>query len=846
MSVDAIINDTPRTMKHQEPRQFNWQSGSTAARSFASRAKAGLDGAKFRVLACGITFAVAAAVTQRTHAQTIAPSHSSNLTISNIGGAFFNTSPANASRVTQMTFGPGPDPTKTYLYLSSATSNRAVRRVEYNPATGSFVGGLTTVSTIAGNGIAFHGNTMYLTEPYESSVNQSVSLSRLWRATDTNNDGIYETSIPIVEGIPRDDHGANQIQIRGNTLYVGLGVRTRNGVTQTFGGDAFGESAYGGSIGVIEDLTQVENSANSAGFFLANPTAAQYRDLIDGTNPIGGSPYTSTVADKLRAFASGLRNPFGVRLDGDGALWATNNFQRTENNVYTRNSSEGDAFGGDGFAEDIHDQMFKIQPKGDYGYRNANWQTDPVATNAGFFLDANRQKSFTFDNYDDPAVPADLDDADPAYNVLHVPASPVGLGPHSSSNGLDFYDGNAFPLQYHKDAFVARWNQSVMDGGQTLQYRDVVSVDVDTGKTSRIASGFVSPIDVVADPNGNLIVADYGGSLHLIRAASPTVAAHAFNWSSDANGNWSDRLSWNADSQAADDRMAPHAWGVARYAVTLDRPGANPTITLDQDTRVESVRVADRLRLTADNDLTIDQLLTVDPEGALNGNGSIFGNVSNNGAVSPGDSIGSIAIAGAFSQQPSGTLAIELGGSAPTLEYDQLLVTGNGTLAGALAVELIDNFTPSIGQAFTILTANDVNGTFTTELLPSVPGLSFDVIYNPQSVVLTVSPAFTADFDGDNDVDGNDLMQWQSDFGVNAGSDADNDGDSDGDDFLQWQRQLGSPLPATPAADAVPEPLSAGLGASVAVLLVLTRRRTQPLVLSSRGTPSGTLGIPKG
>ena len=561
----------------------------------------------------------------------------------------------------------------------------------------------------------------------------------------------------------------------------------------------------------IPGSTQVANSANSAGFFPANPTAAQHKDLVDGTNPIGGSPYTSTAVDKLRAYATGLRNPYGVRLDGDGALWATNNFQRTENNVFTRNSSEGDAFGGDGFAEDIHDQMFKIQAKADYGYRNANWQTDPVATNAGFFLDANRQKSFTFDNYDDPAVPSDLDNADPA--------SPVGLGPHSSSDGLDFYDGNAFPLQYHKDAFVARWNQSVSDGGQTLQYRDVVSVDVDTGKTSRIASGFISPLDVVADPNGDLIVADYGGSLYLIRASSPMVTPHAFNWSSNANGNWSDRLSWNADSLAADDRMAPHAWGVARYAVTLDWPGANPTITLDQDARVESVRVADQLRLTTNNDLIVDQLLTVDQSGTLTGNGSIFGNVSNNGAIIPGDSIGSLAIAGTYSQHASGAIAIELGGTAPGLEYDQLLVNGDGTLAGTLAVVLIDDFTPSIGQTFTILTANDVDGTFTTELLPSVPGLFFDVIYNPQSVVLTVSPAFAADFDEDGDVDDNDLTQWQGDFGVNPLSDADNDGDSDGADFLAWQQQLGSGLPAT---GDVPEPSAMAI---LAVALVTPCRR---------------------
>ena len=87
-----------------------------------------------------------------------------------------------------------------------------------------------------------------------------------------------------------------------------------------------------------------------------------------------------------------------------------------------------------------------------------------------------------------------------------------------------------------------------------------------------------------------------------------------------------------------------------------------------------------------------------------------------------------------------------------------------------------------------------------------MPGLIFDVIYNPTSVVLTVRPAFTADFDEDGDVDSDDLAQWQGDFGLNADNDAHNDGDSDGADFLAWQQQRGSPPPATPAADAVSEP----------------------------------------
>ncbi len=684
------------------------------------------------VLAAVLLLVAMAIEVQGLQAQTIAPAHASNLTISNIGGAFFNTA-ANASRVTQMTFGPGPDAAKTYLYLSSHV--HGVRRAEYNSATGSFVGGLTSVSTVKGNGIAFHGNTMYLTDTYQSSADANISLSRLWRASDANNDGIYETSVPIVEGIPRNDHSANQIQIRGNSLFVGLGVRTRNGVNQTFNGETFGESAYGGSVGIIEDVTQVANSANSAGFFPANPTAAQHKDLVDGTNPVGGSPYTSTAVNKLRAHSTGLRNPYGVRLDGDGELWVTNNFQRAENHVFTRNSSEGDAFGGDGFADDIHDQLFKASPKADYGYRNANWQTDPVATNAGFFLDANRQKSFTFDNYDDPAVPSDVDNTDPAFNVLHNPAAPVGLGPHSSSNGLDFYDGNAFQLQYHKDAFVARWNQSETDGGQTIEFRDVVSVDIDTGKTNRIASGFVSPLDVVADPNGNLIVADYGGSLHLIRASSAIAAPHTFNWSSNVNGNWSDRLTWNAGSQPADDRMVPHAWGTARYAVVFDQPGANPTVTLDQDARVESVRVADRLRLTVGNDLTVDQVLTIDQFGVLIGNGLIVGNVSSAGSIIPGDSAGSIAINGNLVQQSTASLQLELFGLTPVSQYDQLVVAGNANLAGALNVIIGNSFDLVPGMTFEVIDiAGTSTGIFTNLLEGSV------VTTDPKSgVPLTIS-----------------------------------------------------------------------------------------------------------
>jgi len=48
------------------------------------------------------------------------------------------------------------------------------------------------------------------------------------------------------------------------------------------------------------------------------------------------------------------------------------------------------------------------------------------------------------------------------------------------------------------------------------------------------------------------------------------------------------------------------------------------------------------------------------------------------------------------------------------------------------------------------------------------------------------------DFDSDNDVDGDDLLSWQSAFGIGDWDDGDEDTDSDGADFLCWQHHHGS------------------------------------------------------
>ena len=84
----------------------------------------------------------------------------------------------------------------------------------------------------------------------------------------------------------------------------------------------------------------------------------------------------------------------------------------------------------------------------------------------------------------------------------------------------------------------------------------------------------------------------------------------------------------------------------------------------------------------------------------------------------------------------------------------------------------------------------------------------------------TIIPTFTSppgDFDGDGDVDGDDLTLWRNWYAINANGDGDNDGDTDGRDFLIWQRNYTG---ATTLA-AVPEPNSLVSVLAMAMLISL-------------------------
>jgi hypothetical protein len=84
-----------------------------------------------------------------------------------------------------------------------------------------------------------------------------------------------------------------------------------------------------------------------------------------------------------------------------------------------------------------------------------------------------------------------------------------------------------------------------------------------------------------------------------------------------------------------------------------------------------------------------------------------------------------------------------------------------------------------------------------------------------------------ADFDGDSDVDGDDLLIWQRGLGVgasNATGDADGDTDVDAVDLSIWRMQFGDGPGGAGFASAVPEP-AAGVMLAVALLSLAGLRR---------------------
>lgn len=160
----------------------------------------------------------------------------------------------------------------------------------------------------------------------------------------------------------------------------------------------------------------------------------------------------------------------------------------------------------------------------------------------------------------------------------------------------------------------------------------------------------------------------------------------------------------------------------------------------------------------------------------VSGPGNFFGpgTINFNGGMAPGASPAEVEFEGSVALAETNTLFIEIGGATLGDDYDSLTIAGDATLDGVIDVSLINAFTPTVGQQFTILTANSIVNSGL--MLGGSAASSFNLLVDSTSVILqAITPG---DFDADGDVDGRDFLVWQRDTNVG--------------DLADWQANYGA------------------------------------------------------
>ncbi len=183
-----------------------------------------------------------------------------------------------------------------------------------------------------------------------------------------------------------------------------------------------------------------------------------------------------------------------------------------------------------------------------------------------------------------------------------------------------------------------------------------------------------------------------------------------------------------------------------------------------------------------------------------------------------------MAFGGDLTLGPLTNLEIELGGTTPGSEFDRLTIAGSATLDGALDLSLINGFTPSGGQQFTILTAGSIvdNGFVLTGSAASL----FNLVVNSTSVMLQAI-GLAGDYNGNGIVDAADYTVWRDHLGQSVTLFNDTTpGSVTQADYNVWKSNLGNHAGSGSGANAaVPEPTT--LLMLLAGTLAICSRRCQ-------------------
>jgi autotransporter-associated beta strand protein len=141
------------------------------------------------------------------------------------------------------------------------------------------------------------------------------------------------------------------------------------------------------------------------------------------------------------------------------------------------------------------------------------------------------------------------------------------------------------------------------------------------------------------------------------------------------------------------------------------------------------------------NNSAVTVVGSVDFNGLVSGPGNFFGpgTAHFNGGLAPGASPATVSFEGNVALGAANTLTIEIAGTTPGSQFDQVHVAGQLSLGGALNVLLINGFSPALGNSFDILDSHTSIGLFSNLTLPPLtPGLAWNTTRLYSSGILSV------------------------------------------------------------------------------------------------------------
>jgi len=129
--------------------------------------------------------------------------------------------------------------------------------------------------------------------------------------------------------------------------------------------------------------------------------------------------------------------------------------------------------------------------------------------------------------------------------------------------------------------------------------------------------------------------------------------------------------------------------------------------------------------------------------GTLNGSGKILGSLINSGTLSPGNSPGKFTIAGNYTANSTAIHQVEIASAnlydTISIVSDPSFPSGNAALNGALQVNLLNGYIPSLGDTFRIFSFTSSTGVFASVGMPALPaGLYWNIHYNPDNISLAI------------------------------------------------------------------------------------------------------------